>query len=93
MRVPSRRNPQAVTDDRPDPDQLLARVQREEREETRGKLRIFFGACAGVGKTYAMLSAARLCPFLALNAGEELVGVGAFVLHRRRAAARAAPGS
>jgi two-component system sensor histidine kinase KdpD len=47
-----------VTDDRPDPDQLLARVQREEREEKRGRLRIFFGACAGVGKTYAMLSAA-----------------------------------
>ena len=45
--------------DRPDPDQLLARVQREERQETRGKLRIFFGACAGVGKTFAMLSAAR----------------------------------
>ncbi len=48
-----------MTDDRPDPDQLLARVQREEREEKRGRLRIFFGACAGVGKTYAMLSAAR----------------------------------
>src|SRR5262245_54038192 len=44
---------------RPDPDQLLARVQREERAEQRGRLRIFFGACAGVGKTYAMLSAAR----------------------------------
>jgi len=48
-----------VTDSRPDPDQLLARVQREEQEEKRGQLRIFFGACAGVGKTYAMLSAAR----------------------------------
>jgi two-component system sensor histidine kinase KdpD len=48
-----------ANDDRPDPDQLLARVQREERRETRGKLRIFFGACAGVGKTYAMLQAAR----------------------------------
>ena len=48
-----------MENDRPDPDQLLARVQREERQETRGKLRIFFGACAGVGKTYAMLLAAR----------------------------------
>jgi two-component system sensor histidine kinase KdpD len=48
-----------MENDRPDPDQLLARVQREERAETRGKLRIFFGACAGVGKTYAMLLAAR----------------------------------
>jgi two-component system, OmpR family, sensor histidine kinase KdpD len=44
---------------RPDPDRLLARVQREERTVQRGKLRIFFGACAGVGKTYAMLVAAR----------------------------------
>ena len=48
-----------MENERPNPDELLARVQREEREETRGKLRIFFGACAGVGKTYAMLSAAR----------------------------------
>ena len=44
---------------RPDPDQLLARVQRDERAERRGKLKIFFGACAGVGKTYAMLLGAR----------------------------------
>jgi two-component system sensor histidine kinase KdpD len=48
-----------MENERPNPDELLARVQREEREETRGKLRIFFGACAGVGKTYAMLLAAR----------------------------------
>jgi two-component system sensor histidine kinase KdpD len=48
-----------LADHRPDPDQLLARLQTEEREEARGRLRIFFGACAGVGKTYAMLSAAR----------------------------------
>ncbi len=48
-----------MENDRPDPDQLLARVQREEREERRGKLKIFFGACAGVGKTYAMLLGAR----------------------------------
>ncbi|MQY50855.1 two-component system sensor histidine kinase KdpD [Rhodocyclus gracilis] len=44
---------------RPDPDQLLARVQQEESRARRGKLKIFFGASAGVGKTYAMLSAAR----------------------------------
>jgi two-component system sensor histidine kinase KdpD len=48
-----------VTDERSDPDQLPARVQREARDAARGKLRIFFGACAGVGTTYAMLSAAR----------------------------------
>jgi two-component system sensor histidine kinase KdpD len=44
---------------RPDPDQLLAQVQAQEASARRGRLRIFFGACAGVGKTYAMLDAAR----------------------------------
>ncbi len=44
---------------RPDPDQLLAHVKAEEARAKRGRLRIFFGACAGVGKTYAMLEAAR----------------------------------
>src|SRR6185312_11558224 len=42
-----------------DPDQLLAHVQAEEARARRGRLRIFFGASAGVGKTYAMLEAAR----------------------------------
>ena len=46
-------------DQRPDPDALLARVQEQERRAARGKLRIYFGASAGVGKTYAMLAAAR----------------------------------
>src|SRR5690348_2710150 len=44
---------------RPDPDELLARVKEAESRQTRGKLKIFFGAAAGVGKTYAMLEAAR----------------------------------
>ena len=44
---------------RPDPDALLARVQREEAKAKRGKLTIFFGATAGVGKTYTMLEAAQ----------------------------------
>ncbi len=42
---------------RPNPDELLARVQAEEAHQTRGKLKVFFGATAGVGKTYAMLEA------------------------------------
>ncbi|HEX8679551.1 MAG TPA: sensor histidine kinase KdpD, partial [Chthoniobacterales bacterium] len=45
--------------DRPDPDELLARTKREEAAGSRGKLKIFFGMCPGVGKTYAMLQAAR----------------------------------
>ncbi len=43
----------------PIPDALLAHVQSEEQAARRGKLKIFFGATAGVGKTYAMLEAAR----------------------------------
>jgi len=48
-----------MSDKRPDPDQLLNRVNAEEAKARRGKLKIFFGASAGVGKTYAMLGAAR----------------------------------
>jgi two-component system, OmpR family, sensor histidine kinase KdpD len=44
---------------RPDPDLLLAKVQRQEAQSQRGKLRIYFGSSAGVGKTYAMLVAAK----------------------------------
>ncbi|HEY8009461.1 MAG TPA: sensor histidine kinase KdpD [Rudaea sp.] len=48
-----------LPDSRPDPDALLARVRREEARRRRGRLKIFFGAAAGVGKSYAMLEAAR----------------------------------
>ena len=44
---------------RPDPDALLASVERSEGRRGRGRLRVFFGMCPGVGKTYAMLEAAR----------------------------------
>jgi len=44
---------------RPDPDLLLAKVQQQEAQSRRGKLRIYFGSSAGVGKTYAMLAAAH----------------------------------
>jgi two-component system sensor histidine kinase KdpD len=44
---------------RPDPDQLLAKVKQQEAAAERGKLRIYFGSSAGVGKTYAMLVGAR----------------------------------
>ncbi len=46
-----------MNDHRPDPDALLRRLAGEAR--TRGRLKIFFGASPGVGKTYAMLQAAR----------------------------------
>jgi len=48
-----------VSVSRPDPDALLARVKELEARQCRGKLKVFFGAAAGVGKTYAMLEAAR----------------------------------
>jgi two-component system, OmpR family, sensor histidine kinase KdpD len=48
-----------MNDARPDPDALLAKVQAEEARQARGKLKIFFGAAPGVGKTYAMLEAGR----------------------------------
>jgi two-component system sensor histidine kinase KdpD len=45
--------------ERPDPDDLLERVAHEESKTQRGKLKVFFGSNAGVGKTYAMLDEAR----------------------------------
>jgi two-component system sensor histidine kinase KdpD len=48
-----------MSGERPDPDVLLRRVAAEESRTSRGRLKIFFGASPGVGKTYAMLEAAR----------------------------------
>ena len=49
-----------MSETRPDPDAILARAQREERESSgRGRLRIYLGAFPGVGKTYAMLNEAQ----------------------------------
>lgn len=44
---------------RPDPDVLLSRVEEEAARAARGRLKIFFGASPGVGKTYAMLAEAQ----------------------------------
>src|SRR3989441_3960192 len=48
-----------MTEHRPDPEALLARAMEEEARKSQGRLKLFFGAAAGVGKTYAMLEAAR----------------------------------
>ena len=45
--------------DRPNPDDLLADLHREEQRQNRGRLKVFLGMCAGVGKTYAMLESAQ----------------------------------
>ncbi|MCW8131086.1 MAG: sensor histidine kinase KdpD [Planctomycetota bacterium] len=64
---------------RPDPDDLLASVKEEEARTRKGKLKIFFGFCAGVGKTYAMLEAAQLRK----KEGYDLVA-GVVVTHGRK---------
>ena len=65
-------------DSRPDPDQLLDQLREHEARASRGKLRIYFGASAGVGKTYAMLSAAQR----ELKAGRDVL-VGVIETHGR----------
>jgi two-component system, OmpR family, sensor histidine kinase KdpD len=72
---------------RPDPDDLLAQLRAEEGRAGRGKLRIYFGASAGVGKTYAMLAAARR----EHQAGRDLV-VGLVETHGRSDTALLAEG-
>jgi two-component system, OmpR family, sensor histidine kinase KdpD len=46
-------------ENRPNPDELLASFYSDDEKNKRGKLKIFFGMCAGVGKTYTMLQAAH----------------------------------
>jgi two-component system sensor histidine kinase KdpD len=46
-----------MEESRPNPDELLASLKKEEQREKRGRLRVYLGMCAGVGKTYAMLEA------------------------------------
>lgn len=48
-----------ISDQRPNPDQLLDKINKEAEKLKSGRLKVFFGACAGVGKTFAMLAAAR----------------------------------
>lgn len=70
-------------DDRPNPEELLKVVQKEESSERRGKLKIFLGMAAGVGKTYAMLEAAQK-----LQKEGVYVVVGAVDTHGREETAR-----
>lgn len=44
---------------RTNPEKILKQIKKEENKKLRGKLKIFFGYAAGVGKTYAMLKAAH----------------------------------
>ena len=67
-----------MDDNRPDPDRLLAELKVEAARELRGKLKVFFGASAGVGKTFAMLAAAQALR----RAGTDVV-VGLLETHGR----------
>ncbi len=64
---------------RPDPDALLAQWRADAERAPRGRLRIYFGANAGVGKTWAMLSAAQR----EREAGRDVV-IGVVETHGRR---------
>lgn len=59
-------------DIRPTPEQLLQQIKQQENALSRGKLKIFFGSSAGVGKTYDMLSSAHQAQAHGLNV---LVGI------------------
>jgi len=63
---------------RPDPDTLLHLLKKEEEKERKGKLKIFFGMCAGVGKTYDMLKDAQVA-----NANGLDVVIGYVETHKR----------
>lgn len=65
--------------ERPNPDALLNAIQRQETAAQRGRLKVFVGMCPGVGKTFAMLEAARR----ELAAGREVV-IGYVETHGRK---------
>ena len=68
-----------MMEQRPDPDALLEAVKGDNEHSKRGQLKIFFGACAGVGKTFAMLQAARQA-----QAEGVRVGIGIVETHGRK---------
>lgn len=74
-------------DNRPDPDELLASLKNEEEKSKRGKLKIFFGMCAGVGKTYTMLETAHAEKLK----GNEIV-IGYIETHNRKETAELVEG-
>ncbi len=61
-----------------DADKILQQIKKEETRQAEGKLRIFFGMCAGVGKTYGMLQMAQQLK----STGVDVV-VGVVETHKR----------
>ena len=74
-------------DNRPDPDEILASLKNEEEKSKKGRLNIFFGMCAGVGKTYTMLQVGQ---------AEKLKGIDIIIgyveTHNRRETVRLTEG-
>jgi len=68
-----------MNDARPTPEEMLLRAAAEAERAHRGRLKVFFGASPGVGKTYAMLEAARA----QRSAGVDVV-IGWVETHGRR---------
>jgi two-component system, OmpR family, sensor histidine kinase KdpD len=68
-----------LPDNRPNPDELLASLLSEEEKSKRGKLKIFFGMCAGVGKTYTMLQTAHA----EKSKGSDII-IGIVETHKRK---------
>ncbi len=68
----------SIDESRPDPDALLHALRKEEENAAKAKLKIFFGMCAGVGKTYDMLTAAHE----AISKGIDVV-IGIVETHKR----------
>jgi two-component system, OmpR family, sensor histidine kinase KdpD len=68
-----------MMESRPNPDELLARIKQQEAKASKGKLKIFLGAAAGVGKTYKMLESARELRNQAVD-----VVAGCVVTHKRK---------
>ncbi len=76
-----------MSEDRPDPERFLEKIREEKALASRGKLKIFFGACAGVGKTCAMLAAAQL----QRKQGRDVI-IGVLETHGRQETATLADG-
>ena len=64
---------------RPTSEEILESINRKQQIDNMGKLKIFFGYAAGVGKTYAMLEAAHA----AKNNGRDVV-IGYIEKHDRK---------
>jgi two-component system, OmpR family, sensor histidine kinase KdpD len=74
-------------ENRPDPDEILASLKEDDEKSKRGKLKIFFGMCAGVGKTYTMLQTAHVEKLKGID-----IVIGYVETHKRKETSELAEG-